>query len=99
MDLIEKIDSLEISDTAKFRAKDAITTMQEGRRYHIIKTEEYKEYAVLINDQIIVKTKKYNYDGSVAIRKDTPVSLVEFVDYLNERAVEIEETQANIRSL
>lgn len=95
--LLEKLNSLEISDLSKARAKDAIETICSGSRYHIIKTEEYKEYAVLINNTIVVKSKQYDYAGAVALRKETPVSLEDFVSYLESRAVEIEETQTKIR--
>ena len=95
--LLEKLNKLDISDLSKFRAKDALETICAGSRYHIIKTEEYKEYAVLINNTIVIKSKQYDYAGATALRKETPVSLEDFVAYLDSRAVEIEETQTRIR--
>lgn len=81
--LIERIENMEnIDDVVKSAAISAIQTMLEGNKYYTIKTEDYKEYAKLINDTIVIKMKQYDMSGSVALRKEYSVGLQEFVEYV-----------------
>ena len=96
---IEKLNNLEIDDLTRNNVLTALEVMSDGKRFHIIKTEEYKEYAVLINDQIVIKTKKYDYAGGVAMRNESTVGIKEFVEYIATRSNEIHETQERIRML
>ena len=91
--LIERIEKMEdIEDTVKNAAIMAMQSMLEGNKYYTTKTEDYKEYAKLINGQIVIKMKQYDMSGSVALRKEYSVGLRDFVDYVGSKMVVEERT-------
>lgn len=87
--LIKRVEEMDISDDTKSRVVDALETMLAGSRYYFVKSDEYKEYSVIINNTIVVKTKQYDIYGSTTLRGEDIYSLEDYVAYHESKIEEL----------